>query len=203
MRTDDGHSPAHSGAEQDRLEFAKRLETAIGDQSRRAFAKAAGISAGALNQYVTGKSEPTRPVMNAIARTSGVLLRWLATGEGPMRPETATPEHSAPSPAAAPVGQVNFTPELEIIIGNAVAGMEHWRRRDALPISPELEGKLTAHICSVLVRRLNWYIEHGETPPDYLVTDRPYDFIADMEKDQNPEVTELAAIFRMLASRAR
>jgi len=64
------------------LEFIKRLREAIGGKSIRSFAEKCEISETALRQYLSGKSEPTRPPLNAIARTGGVNIKWLATGEG-------------------------------------------------------------------------------------------------------------------------
>jgi transcriptional regulator with XRE-family HTH domain len=34
-----------------------------------------------MHQYLSGKSEPTRPVLAAIARAGGVSVSWLAVGE--------------------------------------------------------------------------------------------------------------------------
>ncbi len=62
--------------------FPERLKMAIGDKSARAFAIECGISPTGLHQYLSGKSEPTRPAIIAIANTAGVDLRWLVTGEG-------------------------------------------------------------------------------------------------------------------------
>lgn len=65
--------------------FCDRLKIAIGNQTARKFAIDNGISTTALHQYLTGKSEPTRPVVFAIAKGAGVNLDWLITGHGPMR----------------------------------------------------------------------------------------------------------------------
>lgn len=65
--------------------FPERLKEAIGTKSNRAFALECGVSPTALHQYASGKSDPTRAVLVAIAKTAGVGLKWLATGEGEMR----------------------------------------------------------------------------------------------------------------------
>ena len=70
-------------------DFSIRLKKAVGDQSNREFAKRIGVSPSGFGQYISGKSEPTRPVMIAIADVAQVNLEWLATGAGPMRRDSA------------------------------------------------------------------------------------------------------------------
>lgn len=65
--------------------FPDRLREIIGDQSIRAFAQAAQLSPSVLQQYLKGESEPTRPVLNAIASMANVSVEWLATGNGPKK----------------------------------------------------------------------------------------------------------------------
>lgn len=65
--------------------FVDRLKLVVEGGSVRAFARNAGISDTFLRQCLAGKSEPTRPVLIAIAKAAGVAVQWLATGEGPMR----------------------------------------------------------------------------------------------------------------------
>lgn len=67
--------------------FTDRLKAAIGDISVRAFASKAGVSDTVVRQYLSGKSEPSRTVLLAMARAAGVTVSWLATGEGGMHPE--------------------------------------------------------------------------------------------------------------------
>lgn len=191
--------PARSTKEDVDHAFIGRLRAVIelaGGQS--ALARASGVSQAVIHRYLNG-GDPSRTKLIAIANGAGVSVLWLATGDGAMRPDATAPEFPASASAST-----TFTPELEIIIGNAVAGMEHWRRRDGLSLSPELEGRLTAHVCSILARQLNWCREHGQPLPDYLAApDKPYDFIAAMEEDPNPDAVRMAAMFRALAERAR
>jgi len=65
--------------------FTGRLKMAIGEKSVRAFALQCGLSPTAMHQYVTGKSEPTRPALISIARNAEANLEWLLTGEGPQK----------------------------------------------------------------------------------------------------------------------
>ncbi|EAT15343.1 helix-turn-helix transcriptional regulator [Desulfuromonas acetoxidans] len=65
-------------------QFPDRLKMGIGDKSIRAFSSISGVSEGVIRRYLSGKSEPTRPVLIALADASNVTVQWLATGEGPM-----------------------------------------------------------------------------------------------------------------------
>lgn len=60
----------------------------------------AGISESQLHRYVAEQSQPTVDPLIAIARAGGVSVEWLATGEGPMRPE----ERQAAPPAGGEIG---------------------------------------------------------------------------------------------------
>lgn len=63
--------------------FPGRLKTIIGSSSVRSFARKAGVSDTFVRQCLAGKSEPTRPVLMAMAAAGGVLVGWLATGDDP------------------------------------------------------------------------------------------------------------------------
>lgn len=62
--------------------FAERLKASIGDENQAAFARKCGISEGALRKYAKG-ALPGLEILVEIARTAGVSVHWLATGEGP------------------------------------------------------------------------------------------------------------------------
>ena len=64
--------------------FSERLHEAIKGFSVNGFAKKIAVSEAAIRQYLSGKSEPTRPVIEKIARATRVNLEWLIIGEGPM-----------------------------------------------------------------------------------------------------------------------
>ena len=61
--------------------FPSRLKQAMGTKSIRGFARECGFSDTVLRQYLSGQSEPTRPVLLAIARAADVSLEWLAAGQ--------------------------------------------------------------------------------------------------------------------------
>ncbi len=64
--------------------FGERLYKILGNESARAFALKADLTPAAFHKYLKDQSEPTRPVMNAIAEAADVNLEWLSTGRGPM-----------------------------------------------------------------------------------------------------------------------
>lgn len=47
-------------------------------------ARKTGISRRAIGTYLAGSSDPTRERLVCIARSSGVCIEWLATGDGPV-----------------------------------------------------------------------------------------------------------------------
>lgn len=71
----------------DTFNFAERMTRAAqmaGNATK--LAEATGISRRAIGDYLAGKAEPSRPRLVAIAKTAGVSLEWLATGDGNMHP---------------------------------------------------------------------------------------------------------------------
>jgi phage repressor protein C with HTH and peptisase S24 domain len=70
-------------------EFLERLRIAS-EGNYSAFARKRGLKSSALRHYVERGGEPTRPGLLKIANASGINLRWLAEGVGPMRGEPIT-----------------------------------------------------------------------------------------------------------------
>ena len=68
-------------------EFLERLLIASGGNYTK-FARQCGLKPSALRHYIERGGEPTRPVLLKIANSSGLNLRWLAEGVGPMRVDT-------------------------------------------------------------------------------------------------------------------
>ena len=67
--------------------FSDRMRTLMAEQkSVNSFAKAAGVTEGAIRNYLRGGVKPSQKVVEAIARTAGVSVTWLATGEGEKAP---------------------------------------------------------------------------------------------------------------------
>lgn len=71
--------------------FGERLKEAIGEESVRTFGRRAGVSEGAIRQYLKGNRFPDLDILAAIADTAQVNFLWLATGEGPVRGEVVDP----------------------------------------------------------------------------------------------------------------
>ena len=70
--------------------FAGRVRQAAERVGGRvALATKAGMSARSLDDYLAGKAEPKLSRLLAISTASGVSLKWLATGEGPIEPTTS------------------------------------------------------------------------------------------------------------------
>ncbi len=68
--------------------FADRLKQAMAGESESSFAaRCPGVSRPLLRNYLSG-SEPGLAKVVAIARTAGVSIAWLATGEGDPSPPT-------------------------------------------------------------------------------------------------------------------
>lgn len=65
--------------------FKIRLELIKGGLSNRAFGEKCGLSEGALRNYLRGSTFPPLDTLEVMAKSSGVSLAWLATGEGEMR----------------------------------------------------------------------------------------------------------------------
>lgn len=83
----------------DRDLFKARLRSVIPTRGENGFARRAQISASGLRGALKS-GNPGRVMLLAIARTAGVSLQWLATGEGPMRPEAPSPTPGAGRAAA-------------------------------------------------------------------------------------------------------
>lgn len=65
------------------LPFTKRMKKIIMMVgSAEKLAKKAGMSAMVIGQYLSGKSDPTRKKLIALANAADVNLLWLATGKG-------------------------------------------------------------------------------------------------------------------------
>lgn len=61
-------------------DFPGRLRSVIGNRSVRRFGREAGVSETVLRKYLSGKSEPGRRALVAMARAGGVSVEWLVTG---------------------------------------------------------------------------------------------------------------------------
>jgi len=79
--------------DENRKEFANRLRESIPHGwSQERFAKSVDASLSGLKNWLSGTSEPGRPYLEAIARVTGVSVRWLVMGEGDKDSKTGAVE---------------------------------------------------------------------------------------------------------------
>lgn len=80
--------PAEKKLSPDVEGFSRRMRELMDVQkSVNSFANAAGVTEGAIRNYLRGGVKPSQKVLEAIARTAGVSVSWLATGEGRREPQ--------------------------------------------------------------------------------------------------------------------
>lgn len=78
--------------------FSERVRLLMAEQkSVNSFAKRAGVTEGAIRNYLRGGVKPSQKVVEAIARTANVSAHWLVTGEGERAPEVASLLFGTPS----------------------------------------------------------------------------------------------------------
>lgn len=100
--------------------FLDRLLVAIGEDNPHAFAQKCGLTDSVLRRYINGGSLPRMDTLVTIARTAGVNIDWLATGEGPMRFEGCEVK------------------ETETTYNAGKRVLPHGRRKTDLPMSKQL-----------------------------------------------------------------
>ena len=72
----------------DDLGFSERMRALMAEQkSVNSFAKAAGVTEGAIRNYLRGGVKPSQKMVEAIARTANVSPSWLLTGKGARDPQ--------------------------------------------------------------------------------------------------------------------
>lgn len=70
-----------------RADFVKRMQFCVTKAGNpTALARLSGLTAPAINDYLKGKSDPSRERTIAIAKAAGVSVNWLTTGEGMPEP---------------------------------------------------------------------------------------------------------------------
>ena len=80
-------APAKKAKTYDDNGFSARMQELMAEQkSVNSFAKAAGVTEGAIRNYLRGGVKPSQKMVEAIARTANVSPEWLLTGEGQRKP---------------------------------------------------------------------------------------------------------------------
>lgn len=91
---------------------AARINEVVGNESKRAFARRAGISETALRDYIELRRNPKREALASIAEAGSVTIEWLATGKGPKtRAEQRAAQSQAPYqvvPEALPAPRIDY-----------------------------------------------------------------------------------------------
>lgn len=64
------------------LELAARIKEIVGDEAGTSFSEHCGFSEGMLRKYLKGAKPKPRLLAN-MANYKGVMIEWLATGQGP------------------------------------------------------------------------------------------------------------------------
>lgn len=137
--------------------FGERLRLALGRQSLNSLATASGVAHSLLRKYLAG-SEPGLDKAARIAQSLGVTLSWLATGEGPMRPESEQTGHAPPVDEALMEDCIVVVEELFDELGarpkpEAVAGVVMALYREELRAREEGRPRLSGAEIIRLVRR--------------------------------------------------
>tara|TARA_R110002012_G_scaffold309795_1_gene517074 strand:- start:584 stop:1087 length:504 start_codon:yes stop_codon:yes gene_type:complete len=132
--------------------FGARLKEAIGQRSVLSFAKECGISDSLVRKYLAG-SLPGLDKALVMARTLGVSLEWLATGEGEMVKVDGVQEPSAHYHGeAAPAIDME---KLEEVITKT----QRMLQERGVRLKPEAEAKVIRLI-------YEYYIRHAEAIDD-------------------------------------
>lgn len=80
---------------------AARIKEVVGDESKRAFARRAGISETSLRDYIELRRTPKRQALASIAEAGSVSTEWLTSGKGP---KTRAEQRAAQGQAQYQVG---------------------------------------------------------------------------------------------------
>ena len=144
------------GVSADAVGFSERMRALMAQQkSVNSFAKAAGVTEGAIRNYLRGGVKPSQKVVEAIARTAGVSVHWLATGEGAQTPG---------------VGEMLFgTPSDRDVMKLAI--------QDAEEILKVLEASLLAEAKADLMLALYDYYQASQKAGETVTPDNVINFI--------------------------
>lgn len=123
-----------------------------------------GIPRRSLENYLSGKTVPKLKPLLAIAKTAGVSLDWLATGEGPKQRREAM---AASSPPVPPPGDQSGQPLplLPELMKAVIKGMEMAIRKDRMRLSPKQRGLAILALYDISYRRY-MVRKAGGTPID-------------------------------------
>jgi len=80
---------------QDDLTLRIRVARQLARRSQAELAQALGIGRSAVANWECGRAHPSTARLTRLARATGVTFEWLATGQGAMKPESASKANAA------------------------------------------------------------------------------------------------------------
>ena len=135
----------------DRLKIAAARAGGIDE-----LAKAAGIARRTFGNYLSGRNEPKRPQLLAIARASRVSVAWLAGGGEPMTGSDEAADFRHDTPGMHEAAAASFVPAAEL----SQRGFVLLARHDARAASGRNAVVHSEQIVDVLAFRADW-IKHS------------------------------------------
>lgn len=154
----------------DTKDFAKRLSILLDKLNKKphAFALEADIPVQTFYKYVGGISEPSRPIINAIIKASGVNPEWLLSGNGPMmKSEALSP---VPSQETSLINKPYTITNLE---GNEITFTPSPNLINIPVLTMEAAcgtGTFSddSHITAMFSATREWLVRHLNRNPDHL-----------------------------------
>ncbi|MBF5094708.1 helix-turn-helix transcriptional regulator [Azospirillum sp. INR13] len=145
-----------------------------------------GIPRRSLENYLSGKTTPKLKPIIAIAKTAGVQLEWLATGDGPMRPEGV--KHCA-LPTDSNTEQP--LPLLRPILEGTIEGLELALQRLGKQLTAKEKARVVSALYSIHHRR-HMIRASGGTPTD-----------VEREFDPDSMSSDVADLLNLISSSVR
>lgn len=126
--------------------FPKRMAAVIGrEKSVNSFAQRAGVTEGTVRNYLKGMTKPSRLNLEAIARTAGVSIAWLISGEGEM---AEAGYQGTGGRTLAPL----TAPQAEVL-QQVVTLLATLEQKNATSLSPQKRATLTAMAFDAAIQR--------------------------------------------------
>lgn len=126
--------------------FSKRMAAVMGrEKSVNSFAQRAGVTEGTIRNYLKGMTKPTRLNLEAIARTAGVNVVWLISGEGEM---LDAHYHGAGGQVLAPLSSAQA-----LLLQQVVSLLAELEAKHGVTVLPQKRATLTAMAFDAAVQK--------------------------------------------------
>jgi len=164
--------------------FHSRLKSVLANEkSSAAFARKAGLSQSGFNRIEKG-GEPGLRALLSIARAAGVTVEWLASGQGPMRRDSAPAAPATPSPEPEDEGRHTVADRVQMLRGTTALDLFareigiDVKELQALEAGTGTDRKALEAIANGIGVRLDWLITgegaaHMRQPRPTAVPDPP------------------------------